>query len=70
MRIGVDFGGTKIEAVALDEGGDTLARRRVPTPRHDYAGSVRAVRELVETLEAETGARAPRIGVGIPGSLS
>lgn len=70
MRIGVDFGGTKIEAVALDEGGDTLARRRVPTPRHDYEGSVRAVRELVETLEAETGARAPRIGVGIPGSLS
>lgn len=70
MRIGVDFGGTKIEAAALGPGGETLGRRRAPTPRHDYAGSVRAVRELVEALEAETGARAPRIGVGIPGSLS
>ncbi|MGH3922387.1 MAG: ROK family protein, partial [Pseudonocardiaceae bacterium] len=38
MRIGVDLGGTKIEGVALAEDGRELTRRRVPTPRDDYAG--------------------------------
>jgi len=69
MRIGVDFGGTKIEAIALGEDGAELLRRRVPTPRGDYDGSVRAVRELVLGLEAATGARGS-VGVGIPGALS
>ena len=30
MRVGVDLGGTKIEAIALDETGGELARERVP----------------------------------------
>jgi predicted NBD/HSP70 family sugar kinase len=32
IRIGVDFGGTKIEAAALDRGGAVLARERAPNP--------------------------------------
>ena len=36
MRIGVDLGGTKIEAVALARDGQELARQRLATPRHDY----------------------------------
>jgi fructokinase len=32
FRIGVDLGGTKIEAAAIDAAGDIRARRRVPTP--------------------------------------
>ncbi len=40
LRIGVDLGGTKIEAVALERGGRELARQRVPTPRDDYAATL------------------------------
>ena len=36
MRIGLDLGGTKIEAIALDGDGRELARLRVPTPRSIY----------------------------------
>ena len=69
MRIGVDLGGTKIEAVALGEGGQASPRRRVPTPRGDYAGTLEAVATLVAGLEAEAG-RTGSVGVGIPGALS
>jgi fructokinase len=69
LRIGVDVGGTKIEAVALDAGGAERARRRVPTPRDDYAATVEAVARLVEELETTLGARGT-VGVGIPGAIS
>ena len=69
MRIGVDLGGTKIEAIALDEAGRVLARRRVPTPRADYPRTLDAVAELVLALEAEAG-EPGTVGVGIPGALS
>ncbi|HEX2543076.1 MAG TPA: ROK family protein [Caldimonas sp.] len=69
MRIGVDLGGTKIEAIALDAAGRERARRRVPTPRGDYRGAVEAVRDLVVTLESELG-EAARVGVGTPGAVS
>jgi len=69
LRIGVDLGGTKIEAIALDPGGAERARRRVATPRGDYAATVEAVAQLVEELEAAIGARGT-VGVGIPGALS
>ena len=68
MRIGIDLGGTKIEAIALD-GRAVLARRRVPTPRGDYDATLRAVRELVAAVERETGRRGS-IGIGIPGAVS
>ncbi len=70
MRIGVDLGGTKIEAVALDDGGRVRVRRRVPTPREDgYEAIVRAVVDLVAWVEAEVGARGT-VGVGTPGAIS
>ena len=69
MRIGIDLGGTKIEGVALDEGGGVTARKRVPTPRGDYDGTIRAIVEVVATLEQETGARAS-VGLGMPGIIS
>ncbi len=69
MRIGIDLGGTKIEAIALDEDGRELRRHRVPTPRFDYQGSIDAIAGLVERLEAETGQRGT-VGVGMPGALS
>jgi fructokinase len=69
MRIGLDLGGTKIEGIALDEGGVQLERRRVATPREDYEGTVRAMAGLVRDLEGATGPRAT-VGVGIPGAIS
>jgi len=41
FRIGIDLGGTKIEAAALDSGGAMRLRRRIPTPADDYAGPIR-----------------------------
>ncbi len=69
MRIGIDLGGTKIEAIALDEDGQELGRHRVATPRFDYQGSIAAIVGLVERLEADTDQRGT-VGVGMPGALS
>ena len=69
MRIGIDLGGTKIEGIALDSGGETRARRRIATPRGAYDVTIRAVAELVAALEQDAGARGS-VGVGIPGTIS
>jgi fructokinase len=69
IRIGVDLGGTKIEFVALENDGREIHRHRVPTPRHDYDGTVRAIQEGVEKIEAELH-RCATVGVGIPGTIS
>lgn len=69
MRIGVDLGGTKIEAIALGPGGREMLRRRVPTPGGDYAGILRAVAALVAGLERDLGERGS-VGIGTPGSIS
>jgi fructokinase len=68
MRIGVDIGGTKIEAIALAPDGGVLFRERLPTPR-SYQGTLDAVAALIGQLERETGLRGP-VGVGIPGTIS
>lgn len=69
MRIGIDLGGTKIEAIALDRDGAIRARRRVPAPRGDYAATLTALRDLAQAVQSEVGATGP-IGVGIPGTIS
>src|SRR5262245_49425758 len=68
-RIGVDLGGTKIEAVALGPGGQEDVRRRVPTPRDDYAGTLGAIAGLVESVEEEVGGPSV-VGIGMPGAIS
>ncbi|HVA14338.1 MAG TPA: ROK family protein [Stellaceae bacterium] len=69
MRIGIDIGGTKIEAAALGDDGAIRLRRRLATPAGDYGGIVAAVKALVEGIEAALG-RAESVGLGIPGTLS
>ncbi|MEM1266668.1 MAG: ROK family protein [Pseudomonadota bacterium] len=69
MRIGFDYGGTKIAGIALDEDGQTRATGRVPTPRHDYAAGLAAIVGLAADLEAEAGRAATSIGIGVPGSV-
>ena len=69
LRVGLDLGGTKIEGIALDPDGSERARRRVPTPRGDYAATVEAVAALAEELDGSPESSAT-IGVGMPGVIS
>jgi len=69
MRIGVDLGGTKIEALAMDDTGKELGRRRVPTPRGSYDATLEAIAGLVAALEHELGRRGS-VGIGMPGTIS
>jgi fructokinase len=69
VRIGVDVGGTKIEAIALGDAGGVLLRRRVPTPRDHYPATLAAITSLVEGMEREL-RQTGSVGVGIPGALS
>ena len=69
-RLGVDLGGTKIEAIILGDQGQIMARRRVATPS-DYLAKLDAIRSLVHAIEAEAGVAAPLpAGIGHPGSLN
>jgi len=70
-RIGIDLGGTKIEALALSPEGEEYGRRRVATPRGDYPGTLRAAVELAQDLSRAVGrGNVAGVGAGIPGSLS
>lgn len=69
MRIGVDIGGTKIEAVILATTGEIIARERVPTPQGDYAGTVAAAATLVRGLQRSL-EKPATVGIGIPGTHS
>ncbi|MGH9408155.1 MAG: ROK family protein [Vicinamibacterales bacterium] len=69
MRIGIDLGGTKIEAIALAPDGATRFSARVAAPRGDYDATIRAVVDLVASAERAIGERG-HVGIGIPGTLS
>ena len=68
MLIGIDWGGTKIEGVAMEPSGRELSRLRVDTPRGDYRACLAEIAAMIGRLEAETGQRGT-VGIGIPGSL-
>ncbi|HVI52124.1 MAG TPA: ROK family protein [Candidatus Sulfotelmatobacter sp.] len=69
IRIGIDLGGTKTEAIALAADGSVLERRRVDTVQGSYADTLRTIRELVNGIESALSCRAS-VGVGIPGTIS
>jgi fructokinase len=69
VRIGIDLGGTKIEGLAMDSDGRTLLRMRVPAPKGSYDATLRAIADLVQSIEGQTGRRGT-VGVGIPGTVS
>jgi fructokinase len=68
MRIGVDLGGTKIEAIALDANGIEVARYRIPTIRDSYADTLASIALLVVKIESDLQAQGT-VGVGIPGTI-
>ena len=69
LRLGVDLGGSKIEIAALDANGAERLRRRVPTPKDDYAATLASVAALVKAAEHELQATGT-VGIGTPGSIS
>lgn len=69
MQIGIDLGGTKIEAVALSESGSELFRKRIDTPQGSYPDTLDTIVKLIHEIEATTN-RVGTVGIGIPGILS
>jgi fructokinase len=68
IRLGIDFGGTKIEIAALDSRGDVLLRERIANPG-GYDAAVLAIKALVDAAEGAVGASGT-VGIGVPGSIS
>lgn len=69
MYIGIDWGGTKMEVIALSAEGAILFRHRIETPGGGYDACIDAVQTLVTMAETETG-ETGSVGLGIPGSPS
>lgn len=68
LRIGIDLGGTKTEAIAMTPDGEIVMRDRQPTER-SYTASLQQIHSMVDTIERQLGMRA-RVGLGVPGSPS
>jgi fructokinase len=69
MRIGIDLGGTKIEGIALDDGGKEIVRHRIDAPQGNYQTTIDAIVTLIQLLEADT-QQTGTVGIGIPGAIS
>ena len=68
-RIGIDLGGTKIEAIVIDREGRELQRQRVATPQGQYRATLEAIVGLVVAVEQQSGLYGS-VGIGIPGTIS
>lgn len=72
FRLGIDLGGTKLEACLLNSRGEVAWRMRRPTPAGDYSATVGALADAVAQGRAESAARGatawPSVGVGTPGT--
>ena len=69
MRLGVDLGGTKIEAAVFGEDGREVARRRTQTPHSGYDDALKVLAQFIGDVESEAGGRCS-VGVGMPGAIS
>ena len=67
-KLGVDLGGTKTEAILLDENLNVLERKRVSTPQNDYSEILNTISSL--TLEISSNISDFSIGVCTPGAIS
>ena len=68
MKIGLDWGGTKLEAIALDPiTNEELARNRIDSPKDDYRKILSTVCSLISDTAGQT--KDITVGIGMPGSL-
>ena len=68
FRIGIDYGGTKIEGILLDENGEQIERKRYSYEKNDKSG-IDTIKKLVDEFDAISGEICP-VGFGIPGFSS
>ena len=69
LRIGIDLGGTKTEAVLMAPDSSILAVERLPTPHEDYQGQIATLRQLVLRMEQHAGGSGLPVGIGHPGAI-
>ncbi len=68
MKIGIDWGGTKIEAIAIDPlNGKELNRIRIDSPKNNYEEIISKVAGLIK--EISNGSSNFTVGIGMPGSI-
>ena len=68
MKIGIDWGGTKIEGIAIDpKNGTELNRIRVDSPKENYEEIVSKVVEVIKELSKDS--KNFTVGIGMPGSI-
>lgn len=70
MKLGIDLGGTKIEAAILDSSGEFIFRERVATPQGDYAATLHAIHSLIDKAESALNHSVDAVGIGHPGSAN
>jgi fructokinase len=68
MRIGIDLGGTKISAMAIDQDGLPRKSLRVTTPRDSYDATINVICNLVHDLDEAFEDRA-HVGLATPGAV-
>ncbi len=70
MRIGIDLGGTKTEAIVMNRAGEIVLRQRRPTPVDEgYDAILENIVDLVTGLEKEIN-QTVNVGLGTPGAIS
>jgi len=69
FKLGIDLGGTKIEAVLMDESGQIAFKQRVTTPANDYRAILSSIKELLVQAEQYAGYEL-KVGIGTPGAIS
>jgi fructokinase len=67
-KLGVDLGGTKTEAVLLDENFSVIKRKRISTPQNDYQKILDSISSLV--LDISKNVTDFSLGVCTPGAIS
>ncbi|KFM17556.1 N-acetyl-D-glucosamine kinase protein [Marine Group I thaumarchaeote SCGC RSA3] len=67
-KLGVDLGGTKIEAILLDDSLNVLERKRISTPKENYYEIVDAISNLVSEISSNVSDFS--LGICTPGAIS
>ena len=67
-KIGIDYGGTKIEGILINDKGEEILRKRSGYEKN-YESGVKTIKTLVEEFDKQTNSKSS-VGVAIPGSSS
>ena len=68
MRIGLDVGGTKTEAILINNNGAKIFSKRIPTEKN-YEGTIEGIVRLINEINNKF-SEIDSIGIGMPGAIS